>query len=98
MRLPDDLILKSVTLKDEYFDLRGLSAYTSLSVSTLRGHIKADGLPCYLLRGKILIRRTDFDVWISRFRVNRSQNLNKLANEMIAEIGSTSRRSQKVNG
>ena len=76
MRLPDDLILKDVTLKDQYFDLRRLSAYTALSVSTLRNQIKSNGLSCYQLRGKILVFKSEFDAWITQIRVYRSQEVN----------------------
>lgn len=95
MRLPDDLILKSVPLKDQYFDLRGLNAYAALSVSCLRNHIKASDLPCYVVGGKILVRKTELDAWLQRFRVNRTQDLDKLADEVLEEIGYTSRRSSK---
>ena len=37
----------------EYFDLNGLSAYSSLGVGTLRDHIRAGGLPCFKVKGKL---------------------------------------------
>jgi len=87
MRLPDDLVLNDVTLRDQYLDLKGLSAYSALSVSSLRGHIRANHLPAYQVHGKILVRKSEFDKWLSQFRVNRTQNLNRLADDVIAEIG-----------
>jgi len=96
MRLPDDLVLRSVSLQDQYFDLRGLSAYSSLSSSTLRGHIRKAGLPVYQLCGKLLIKRSEFDNWMARFRTNKSQDLDLLADEVLKEIGSIGRRSKKV--
>lgn len=87
MRIPDDLILKSGTLKDQYFDLKGLTKYSTLSVSTLRHHIKVSNLPCYRLGGKILIQKSEFDAWLKRYRVNRSQDLGALADEIVEEIG-----------
>lgn len=90
MRLPDDLILKDMTLKDQYFDLQGLSAYSSLSVSTLRDHIKSDGMPCYLVKGKILVRQSEFDKWIIHYRVNSDVDINKVVDDVI---GSLTRRS-----
>lgn len=96
MRLPDDLVLKFTSLQDQYFDLRGLSVYSALSVSCIRGHIKSNGLPCYLLKGKTLVRKSEFDAWLQRFRVKKSQDLDSLADEIIAEIGSGSRRSRDV--
>jgi len=93
LRLPDDLALKDSTLKDQYFDLRGLSAYSSLSVSTLRDHIKSDDMRCYLVKGKILVRKSDFDTWLQRFRVNRSMDVDRITNEVLHEIGLGNRRS-----
>lgn len=97
MRLPDDLALKSFVLRDEYFDLRGLNLYSKMSVSCLRTHIKSDGLPCYLVKGKFLIRKAEFDFWMLRYRVNQTQDLNRLADEIIDEISPLGRRSQKLS-
>ncbi len=83
----NDITEKGITSKDHLFDLRGLSAYASLSVSSLRAHIRSNGLPAYQVHGKILVRKSEFDRWLSQFRVNRSQDLNRLANEIIGEIG-----------
>lgn len=87
MQLPDDLILKGVALSDKYFDLRGLSAYSSLSVSTLRGHIRLDGLPCYLVKGKILVRQSEFERWMSNYRMNVNVDIDKIVDDVIGEIG-----------
>ena len=76
-----------ITHKDYLFDLRGLSAYASLSVSSLRAHIRSNGLPAYQVNGKILVRKSEFDQWLSQFRVNRAQDLNRLVDEIIVEIG-----------
>ena len=95
MILPDSITEKGI-LKDQLFDLKGLSAYSSLSVSTLRHHVR-DGLPAYSVRGKILVRRSEFDRWLEGFRVSKDHDLNKLADDIMAEIGSTSRRSSKVS-
>jgi len=96
MQLPDDLILKDVALMDQYFDLRGLSAYSSLSVSTLRDHIRDSGLPAYQLHGKILIRRSEFDGWLVRYRMNKGRNVEGIVNDVMTEIGLGSRRSQRI--
>ena len=94
MILPDSIAEKGI-LKDQLFDLKRLSAYSSLSVSTLRHHVR-DGLPAYSVRGKILVRRSEFDRWLEGFRVSREQDLDQLADEIMAEIGSRGRRSHKV--
>ena len=93
MRLPDDLILKDNTLKDQYFDLQGLTLYSSQSVSWLRQQIKSGALPCYVVKGKILVRKSEFDTWLQRFRVNRSMDVDRITNEVLHEIGLPIRRS-----
>jgi excisionase family DNA binding protein len=95
MRLPDDLVLKGVSLKDQYFDLRGLSAYSALSVSTLRDHIRGKGLPVYQLGGKILIRKSEFDGWMAHFRLNKGKDIDAIVNGVMREIGSLSRESRR---
>lgn len=66
--MPDDIAEPVIALKDQYFDLKGLSAYSALAVSTLRDYIRKGRLPCFKLEGKILVRRSDFDQWIDQFR------------------------------
>ncbi len=83
MIIPDTIVEKTVILKDQYFDLRGLSAYSALSVSTLRDHIKWNGLPAYEVRGKILVRKSEFDSWISNYRIRKSLDINKIVNDVI---------------
>ena len=87
MIFSDSIAEDGITLKDYLFDLRGLSAYSSLSVSSLRVHIRSNGLPAYQVHGKILVRKSEFDQWLSKFRLNKSQDLNRLADEIIGEIG-----------
>lgn len=96
MRLPDDFVLKSASLKDQYFDLKGLAAYSALSVSSLRTHIKTSGLPCYRLGGKLLIRKSQFDSWVERFQLASSQDLDRVADEIMDEIGARGRRSRRA--
>jgi hypothetical protein len=56
---------------DPYLNLRALSAYSGLGRSTLRAAIASptDPLPHYRVApGKILVRRSEFDVWAARRR------------------------------
>jgi len=86
MILPDQILETGIALKDQYFDLSGLSAYSSIGISTLRGHIKRDGLPCFKLRGKILVRKLEFDSWISQFRLHKEQDISQIADEAISKV------------
>ena len=70
----------------EYLDLRGLSTYASLAIPTLRDYLKEGGLPYYRLRGKILVRRSDFDAWIEQFRVDEKENLDALVEDALCSV------------
>ena len=61
------------TQADQFFDLSALSAYSSLPVPTLRDYLKQDDLPHYKLRGKIIVRKSEFDEWLRQHRVDAGQ-------------------------
>ncbi len=42
MILSDDIAESAISLKDQYFDLKGLEAYSALKVPTLRDYIKSE--------------------------------------------------------
>ncbi len=73
---------------DCYLSMRDLSAYSGLSVRTLR---KALGdpvhpLPHYRPGGaKIVVKRSEFDVWMSKFR-REGSDLDTLASEIVKEV------------
>ena len=48
-----------------YLDIIEASAYTSLSVSTLRRYISRGELKCSRKLGKILFRASDIDRWLN---------------------------------
>lgn len=56
----------------EWLGLRDLTAYAAVSERTLRSWIKlpSDPLPAVRAGGKILIRRTEFDAWLGRRRID----------------------------
>ena len=63
---------------DPFLSLRTLASYSGLSVRTLRGFAELppdQALPCYRLPGKILIRRSEFDAWIERYRTRGRPSL-----------------------
>ena len=57
---------------DGYLSLKTLSAYSGLSVRTLREYLihPSRPLPHYRPGAKILVKRSEFDGWITTFRVN----------------------------
>ena len=91
MMIPDD-IATGISMEDGYFDLKGLSAYSSLGISTLRFHIKENGLPVYTLRtergrtGKILVRRSEFDIWMSNRWKMKNVDVEAVADEIIENL------------
>jgi len=88
MVIPDDIAETSVTLKDQYFDLRGLSAYSSLGVGTIRDHIRSGSLPSFKVKGKILVRKSEFDSWLEEnFRVS-GESLNHMVDEIMNNLKS----------
>lgn len=56
-------------------DVKQAAAYACVSVSVIRGWLKA-GLPHYRLglkRGKIAIQKEDLDGWLANFRVTKKE-------------------------
>jgi hypothetical protein len=57
---------------DCYFDLKGLAAYSSMSERSLRDylHDPRNPLPYFKPggRGRVLVKRSDFDRWLSAWR------------------------------
>ncbi len=103
MIIPDDIA--ALALNEQYFDLRGLSVYSSMGISTLRYHIRENDLPAFKIpgkkdrTGKVLVKRSEFDGWIERFRendfvdiryqTNRSRAWKKFSRQIMAGITTT---------
>jgi hypothetical protein len=59
---------------EKYLDLRGLAEYSSLAVPTLRNYMNGlNPIPHYKLRGKVLVKQSEFDHWMEGFRVDASK-------------------------
>lgn len=91
MIISDDIVVKGIALKDQYFSLAGLSAYSSIGKSSLRYHIREHGLPTYPLKNdkgqvtKILIKRSEFDQWMKSKWKN---GLNTIVDEVMESLKS----------
>lgn len=70
---------------DPFLGLRALASYSGLSVRKLRDHLDepAHPLPCYRVGGKILVRRSEFDAWIARFRQAGRADVDRIVAEVI---------------
>jgi len=66
--LPERVVLSTVL--DPYLPLRALSTYAGMSVRLLRDCLTdlVNPLPHYRYRGKIVVRRSEFDAWIAKYR------------------------------
>lgn len=95
MQLPDGLIKTGIALEDRFFDLKGLSIYSSFGVSSLRYHIRENGLPHYSVRGeggqvsKILVKLSEFDQWMSRWK-DRGIDIDQIVAGVMQDLKSDS--------
>lgn len=83
MILPDDITETTIILKDGYMDLKGLSVYSDLGVSTLRDYIRSGKLPCFKVKGKVLIKKSEFDRWMEGHRMNRKGDIQAIVNDAM---------------
>ena len=86
MILPDDITERAITLKDQYFDLRGLSVYSALGVGTLREYIREGALPCFKVKGKILVKQSEFDRWIEAHRMDKNKSIDSIVDEVVRSM------------
>ena len=86
MIIPDNISSPAISLNDQYFDLKGLSAYSAFGVGTLRDYIRSDALPCFKVRGKILIKKSEFDAWVERYRINQAQDINSIIDGVMESL------------
>ena len=77
--------LDAPVLEAGYLSLRTLSAYSGLSVRTLRSYLSDPRWPLshYRIGGKVLVRRSDYDVWASAFRVADAQGLGRVVDDVM---------------
>lgn len=66
-------LIEAVTIQqdlDPFLSLKGLAGYSSLSRRKLQDLINSpqDPLPSYRVGSKILVRRSEFDLWMARRR------------------------------
>ena len=72
-----------------YFDLQALAVYSSASVRWLRDRLvdRTYPLPHHRVGGKLLVKKEDFDQWISRYRQDRPADaLDDVVNEVLAGL------------
>jgi excisionase family DNA binding protein len=74
----------------EWMDLKALQAYACVSERTLREwiHLPENPLPAVRVRGKILVRRNDFDKWLENHRV-QAVDVSCIVDELVAGVMGT---------
>lgn len=74
---------------DRYLSLRSLSAYSGLSVRSLRAYLQdpMHPLPHFRPGGKVLVRRSDFDRWMARYRVEGdATDIDAIVREVMDDV------------
>jgi len=73
---------------DPFLPLRALASYSGFGVRKLREFIEdpAHPLPCYRVGGKILVRRSEFDAWIARYRRVGRVDIDRIVSEVISSL------------
>jgi hypothetical protein len=74
---------------DAYLSLKALSGYAGLSVRTLRGYLTSatHPLPHFRVGGKLLVKRSEFDQWISGFRAESAgASVDAVVDEILRRV------------
>ncbi len=88
--IQDMNVIDNITVRtdlDPYLSLKALSAYSGMSKRKLREALidPVHPLPHYRAGGKFLVRRSDFDKWMVRFR-REGLDLDRLVSEIAREV------------
>ncbi len=77
----------------EWLGLRQVIQYANVSERTVRAwiHSPLDPLPAAKVRGKILVRKSDFDAYLERHKVKPlgSVDLDAIVEEIVREVSKT---------
>ena len=53
-----------------------------MAIPTLRDYMR-EGMPYFKLKGKILVKKSEFDEWLEAFRINKDQELVNLVDGVV---------------
>lgn len=87
--------LELTTPMDPYLGLRALAGYSGRSVRWLRGQLTnpPHPLPHYRLPGgSILVRRSEFDAWLARYRRVGAPEVDRVVTDVVAGLRPEPRR------
>jgi hypothetical protein len=70
---------------DGYLSLRALATYSDMSVRSLRDYLTdaTNPIPHYRMKGKILVKRSEFDAWMSTHRVRADESLVDMVDDVM---------------
>jgi excisionase family DNA binding protein len=73
---------------DPFLSLKGLATYSGLSVRKLRDYLDnpLHPLPHYRVGGKILVRRSEFDAWMSTYRRVGSVDVDQIVEDVLGRL------------
>ena len=80
--------IELTTPADPYLNMKALSQYSGCSVRWLRDRLTDPHhpLPCYRVDGKLLVRQSDFDAWISVYRHVGNSEFNRIVADALAGL------------
>jgi hypothetical protein len=52
----------------------------------LRDYIRGGKLLAFKVKGKVLIKKSEFDTWIEAHRINRKTDIARIANEALRSL------------
>ena len=78
-------------------DLNHLEAYSDIKVPTLRDHIRYEGLPCFKVKGKLLVKRSEFDAWMEKHRIDGLAKVKEMAADVMARLDESVQEAVVIN-
>ncbi len=80
--------VRTVIDLDPYLSLKALSGYSGLSRRTLQTYLHAshDPLPHLHVGAKILVQRSTYDRWATRFQCRRAADLDQLVTQTLRDL------------
>ena len=88
---PRLVVLEDITLTtpaDPYLSLSSLATYTGCSARWLRAQLRDPHhpLPHYRPGGKILVRRSEWDAWLARYRRVGDPAVRRVVDDVLASL------------
>lgn len=83
--------LKALVLPcDYYMGIKSLSRYSGISIRKLKDLIRHPEypLPAYKVDGSIRIKKSEFEIWVNKFRLaqDTSANVEDIINDVMKDI------------